>query len=50
MNYLWGSPMSESFASISACPQHVRLGVISEMPVVRFCRSKASDIEAQHLP
>jgi hypothetical protein len=28
-----------SFASILACPQHVRLrGVISEMPAVRFCR------------
>ena len=31
-----------SFASILACPQHVRLRVISEMPVVRFCRLKAS--------
>jgi hypothetical protein len=31
-----------SFASILACPRHVRLGVISEMPDLQFCRSKAS--------
>ncbi|MDB5580751.1 MAG: hypothetical protein JWR80_5927 [Bradyrhizobium sp.] len=31
-----------SFASILACPQHGRLRVISEMPVVRFCRLEAS--------
>src|SRR3979490_840655 len=39
---LWGKLAYGSKASILACPQHVRVGVISEMSVVRFCRLKAS--------
>jgi hypothetical protein len=31
---------ARSFASILACPQHVRFGVIWEVPVVRYCRLK----------
>jgi hypothetical protein len=39
-----------SIASILACPRHVRLGVIPEMPVVRSYWLKASVWTLKHDP